>query len=440
MVPSFRTGARLPLPCFGGLFIIYFFAFRYVKVLYYLFTYLHEAHRWPGAGLFKYVSFRTGFAVLLSFSITFLGGRWLIGWLTRKQVLETNRALGLPEERVGTKSRTPTMGGLLILLATVLPTLLLAKWDNVYCMLLVITILWMGCIGFLDDYIKVFKRKKRGLNGRIKLMGQCILGLAVGGTLYLHQSVVVREYPLKVPTAVVPADEAAEAYQDVKSTKTTVPFFKDNSLDYAQVAHFLFGSRSYTWLVYIAVIAFVVAAVSNGANLTDGLDGLAASTAVVVGTTLAILAYLSGHSVFARYLNILYIPNLGELAIFCGAFVGGCIGFLWYNAYPAQIFMGDTGSLSIGSVIAVLAICIRKELLLPLLCGVFFAETVSVIVQTSYFKYTRMRYGTGRRVFRMAPLHHHYQKLGWHEAKIVARFLIVSLLLAVLTLVTLKVQ
>jgi phospho-N-acetylmuramoyl-pentapeptide-transferase len=409
-------------------------------MLYYLFNYLHDTYHWPGTGLFKYISFRAALSVLLSFAITFLVGQFLINFLKRKQIIETNRMLGLQEDQLGTKARTPTMGGLLIILATILPTLLLSKWDNIYCILLVVTTIWMGSIGFLDDYVKVFKKQKAGLNGWIKLIGQFVLGFIVGGTLYFHESVVIREYPLKSSPAVVLLDEETGQYRDTKSTKTTVPFFKDNSLDYAQIAKFLFGNETYTWLLYISVIAFIIASVSNGANLTDGLDGLTASTAVVVGTTLAILAYLSGHILFSKYLNIMYIPNLGELAVFCCAFVGACTGFLWYNAYPAQIFMGDTGSLSIGSVIAVVAICIRKELLLPVLCGIFLIETGSVILQTSYFKYTRKKYGTGQRIFKMAPLHHHYQKLGWHEAKIVVRFLIISLLLAVLTLVTLKIR
>lgn len=300
----------------------------------------------------------------------------------------------------------------------------------------------MGLVGFFDDYIKVFKKQKNGLNGWIKLLGQIVLGLIVSTTLYLHKDVVIRELPIiaqDMATSVA-TQAAPSGYNDIKSTKTTIPFLKGNELDYAQITGWLLGNANYTWIIYMAIVAFIISAVSNGANLTDGLDGLTASTSVIVGTTLAVLAYLSGHIIFAKYLNIMYIPNLGELTIFCCAFVGSCMGFLWYNAYPAQVFMGDTGSLTIGAIIAVVAICIRKELLIPILCGIFLVENLSVILQTSYFKFTKRRYGTGKRIFKMAPLHHHYQKLGWHEAKIVTRFLILSILLAIATLVTLKIR
>lgn len=411
-------------------------------MLYYLFKYLHSTFHWSGTGLFKYISFRAAMATLTSFTITFLLGQRFISFLTKKQITESNRALGLKEEKEGTKANTPTMGGMLIILATVMPTLFFSKLHNIYIILLLITTIWMGAVGFFDDYIKVFKKQKNGLNKWIKLWGQIGLGFIVSITLYFHKDVVIRELsitPYKIDT-VLENQVIAPVYSDIKSTKTTIPFLKGNELDYAQITTFLLGHERYTWILYMAIVAIIIASVSNGANLTDGLDGLAAGTSAVVGITLAILAYISGHIVFAKYLNIMYIPNLGELTIFCCAFVGSCLGFLWYNAYPAQIFMGDTGSLTIGAIIAVVAISIRKELLIPILCGIFLIENVSVILQTSYFKFTKRRYGQGRRIFKMAPLHHHYQKLGWHESKIVTRFLILSLLFAIATLVTLKIR
>ncbi|UWW96517.1 MAG: phospho-N-acetylmuramoyl-pentapeptide-transferase [Candidatus Cardinium sp.] len=409
-------------------------------MLYYLFKYLHAAFQWPGTGLFKYISFRAAMATLSSFTIIFLVGQRFIGYLSKRKITESNRALGFNEATK--KINTPTMGGGLIILATVVPTLLFSKLHNVYIVLLLITTIWMGLVGFLDDYIKVFKKQKNGLNGWIKLLGQIVLGLIVSTTLYLHKDVVIRELPtIAQELSIGVATQATPSgYNDIKSTKTTIPFLKGNELDYAQITAWLLGNANYTWIVYMAIVAFIISAVSNGSNLTDGLDGLTASTSVIVGTTLAVLAYLSGHIIFAKYLNIMYIPNLGELTIFCCAFVGSCMGFLWYNAYPAQVFMGDTGSLTIGAIIAVVAICIRKELLIPMLCGIFLMENLSVILQTSYFKFTKKRYGVGRRIFKMAPLHHHYQKLGWHESKIVTRFLILSILLAIATLVTLKIR
>ncbi|MBX9889697.1 MAG: phospho-N-acetylmuramoyl-pentapeptide-transferase [Amoebophilaceae bacterium] len=409
-------------------------------MLYYLFKYCYEVFHWPGTRLFKYISFRAAMVTLGAFAITFLLGERFIKFLLNKQIKQSHRALGLEEEKKGTKEATPTMGGILIIIATVVPTLLFSKLHNVYIILLLITTLWMGTIGFLDDYIKVFK-KRDGLSGWIKLGSQALLGLLVSTTLYFHNDVVIREFPCNtLSTALTLEDTAPSRHHDIKSMKTTIPFFKDNTLDYTQVSNYLLGSSTYTYLLYMIVIAFVIAAVSNGANVTDGLDGLVASTSVIIGTTLAILAYLSGHIIFAKYLKIMYIPYLGELTIFCCAFVGACMGFLWYNAYPAQIFMGDTGSLTIGAIIAVVAICIRKELLLPILCGIFLIENLSIIIQTGYFKYTRKKYGQGKRIFKMAPLHHHYQKLGWHEAKIVTRFLLISLLLAIATLITLKIR
>ncbi|MEM9416730.1 MAG: phospho-N-acetylmuramoyl-pentapeptide-transferase [Bacteroidota bacterium] len=404
-------------------------------MLYYLFRYIHEALNWPGTGVFKYISFRAAAAAILSVLITIVLGRKLIRLFQAQQIKDGVRALGL--EGQDAKGRTPTMGGISIIAAIIIPTLLFAKLDNTYVILLLTATLWMGTIGFIDDYIKVFKKGREGLAGRFKLFGQVGLGLIVGLTLYFHQDVVVRE--LETPVAVIEQGEATPVtFKDVKSTKTTVPFFKNNELDYSKLIPGL--DKRYTWLVYVFMAVFIVAAVSNAANLTDGLDGLAAGTSAIIGITLGILAYLSGNVIFSQYLNIMYIPNLGELVIFCTAFVGACGGFLWYNAYPAQIFMGDTGSLTIGGIIAVLAIMIRKELLIPLLCGIFVIENLSVIIQVAYFKYTKRRYGVGQRIFKMAPIHHHYQKLGLHEAKIVARFWIVGVLLAILTLVTLKLR
>lgn len=404
-------------------------------MLYYLFQYIHETFNWPGTGVFKYISFRASATAVLSLLITiFFGGR-LIPFFQRRRVYEEERTLHLHGQQG--KSRTPTMGGIVIIAATVIPTLLFAKLTNTYIILLLMTTLWMGGIGFVDDYIKVFKQDKKGLAGKFKVFGQVSLGLIVGSVLYLHEDVVIRE--LEVPVTVIEQGEAAfMAFKDVKSTKTNVPFFKNNELDYRQLIPGL--GDQYTWVVYVLIVTFIITAVSNATNLTDGLDGLAAGTSAIIGTTLAILAYLSGNVIFSQYLNIIHIPNLGELVVFCTAFVGACIGFLWYNAYPAQIFMGDTGSLTIGALIAVLAIMIRKELLIPLLCGIFLIENLSVIIQVLYFKYTQQKYGVGKRVFKMAPIHHHYQKLGLHEAKIVTRFWIVGILLAIFTLTTLKLR
>ena len=404
-------------------------------MLYYLFQYIHKALNWPGTGVFKYISFRAAAAAILSLLITIELGKKLIRFFHARQVKEGVRGLGLEGQEE--KGNTPTMGGVAIITAIIIPTLLFAKLENPYIILLLTATLWMGIIGFVDDYIKVFKKDKKGLAGKFKLFGQVGLGLIVGLTLYFHQGVVVRE--LEAPVAVIEQGEATPvAFKDVKSTKTNMPFFKNNELDYSKLIPGL--EDRYTWIVYVFMVIFIVAAVSNATNLTDGLDGLAAGTSAITGTTLAILAYLSGNVIFSQYLNIMYIPNLGELVIFCTAFVGACGGFLWYNTYPAQIFMGDTGSLTIGGIIAVLAIMIRKELLIPLLCGIFLVENLSVIIQIFYFKYTKRRYGIGKRVFRMAPIHHHYQKLGLHEAKIVARFWIVGILLAIFTLTTLKLR
>lgn len=404
-------------------------------MLYYTFKYMHEVLNWPGTGVFKYISFRAAATAILSVFITIVLGGKLIKFFSRRHVKDQERTLGLEGQEA--KGSTPTMGGIVIIAAIVIPTLLFAKLSNPYILLLLTATLWMGTIGFIDDYIKVFKKNKKGLAGKFKVFGQVSLGLIVGLTLYFHTAVVVRE--LETPSAVIEQGEAPPAaFKDVKSTKTTIPFLKNNELDYSQLIPGV--SPKYTWIIYVCMAVFIVTAVSNAANLTDGLDGLAAGTSAIVGITLAILAYLSGNVIFSQYLNIMYIPNLGELVIFCTAFVGACGGFLWYNAYPAQIFMGDTGSLTLGGLIAVLAIMIRKELLIPLLCGVFLIENLSVILQVFYFKYTKRKYGTGRRIFKMAPIHHHYQKTGLHEAKIVARFWIVGILLAIFTLITLKLR
>ena len=413
-------------------------------MLYYLFTWLDKHYDIPGAGLFQFISFRTGMAVILSLLLTTVYGSRLIRILRAKQVGETVRNLGLDGQIQ--KQGTPTMGGLIILLGILAPTLLFARIDNIYIILMLITTVWMGAIGFVDDYIKVFKKDKEGLAGRFKIMGQVGLALIIGWTMYFHPDIVVREQvtlPAKVQASLDVHKRGDQYYytQDIKSTITNVPFYKDNEFDYAKVLT-VFGDQyeKYSLVVFLLFVIVIVTAVSNGANLTDGIDGLATGTSAIIGITLAILAYVSGNAIFADYLNIMYIPYSGELVIFAGAFVGACVGFLWYNSYPAQVFMGDTGSLAIGGIIAAFAIMIRKELLIPVLCGVFLVENLSVIMQVSYFKYTKKKYGEGRRIFLMSPLHHHYQKKGYHEAKIVTRFWIVGIILAILTIVTLKLR
>jgi phospho-N-acetylmuramoyl-pentapeptide-transferase len=409
-------------------------------MLYYLFDYLDKLD-FPGAGVFQYISFRAGMAAFVSLLITITFGKNLINILRKKQVGEDIRDLGL--EGQIQKKGTPTMGGIIIIAAILVPTLLFAQLDNIYVILLIVTTCWLGLIGFLDDYIKVFRKNKKGLAGRFKIIGQVGLGLIVGFTLYFNTQVVVREFSPGSRTTGVNEKENGELdisiqYTDVRSTKTTLPFVKDNEFDYSTIVPFL--PKDYTWIIYVAVVIFIVTAVSNGANITDGIDGLAAGTSAIIGLTIAILAYLSGRIDFSNYLNVMYIPNLGELVVFCTAFVGACLGFLWYNAYPAQVFMGDTGSLTLGGVISVLALAVRKEWLIPVLCGIFIVENLSVIVQVSYFKYTKKKYGEGRRIFLMSPLHHHYQKKNIPEAKIVTRFWIVGILLAILTLATLKLR
>lgn len=404
-------------------------------MLYYLFDYLEREFDLVGAGVFQFISFRAGMAAVVSLLITIAFGKTLIEVLRRKQVGESIRDLGLEGQME--KKGTPTMGGIIIIAAIVIPTLLFAQLDNIYIILMIVSVVWMGLIGFLDDYIKVFRKNKEGLAGRFKIVGQVVLGLIVGLTLVFNQDVVVRQFD-NAPKAEEQIVEVTESYVDVMSTKTTIPFVKNNEFDYQVLVSWI--NTDYTWIIYVLVVVVVVMAVSNGANITDGIDGLAAGSSAIIGLTLAIFAYLSGNAIFSDYLDIMFIPNTGELVIFCTAFVGACIGFLWYNSYPAQVFMGDTGSLSLGGAIAVLALIVRKELLLPVLCGVFLIENLSVILQVSYFKYTKKKYGEGRRIFKMAPLHHHYQKMELHESKIVTRFWTVGILLAILTLATLKLR
>ncbi len=417
-------------------------------MLYYLFDYLHKVFDFPGAGLFQYISFRAAMAVIVSLTISLLFGKSLIAYLNKKQVGETVRDLGLEGQKE--KQGTPTMGGLIILGSILIPTLLFAKLDNIYVILMIVTTIWLGIIGFLDDYIKVFKKDKEGLAGRFKVLGQITLGLIIGFTMYFHDGIVIKEKVQE--SAVVKStnilneanyERAKEVFNNeaVKSTKTSIPFFKNNELDYSYFISWMGENyKKWAWLIFVPVVILIITSVSNGANLTDGIDGLATSTSAIIGATLGILAWVSGNIIFANYLNIMYIPNIGELTIFVSAFVGATIGFLWYNTYPAQVFMGDTGSLSIGGIIAVLAILIRKELLIPVLCGIFLVENLSVVLQVSYFKYTKKKYGEGRRIFKMSPLHHHFQKLGYAEPKIVVRFVIVGLMLAVFTIVTLKLR
>jgi len=410
-------------------------------MLYYLFKFLEKLD-FPGAGMFQYISFRSGMAIIFSLLIGTIFGKKVIKILQKKQIGEVVRDLNL--EGQYQKKGTPTMGGIIIIASILIPTILFGKLDNVYVILMLVSTVWLGIIGFLDDYIKVFKKNKEGLAGRFKIIGQIGLGLIVGLTLFFSDAVVVRE---KVPgeTVVVQAEDGQmverAATVDVKSTKTTIPFMKNNRFDYAWFVSFMGDSASkWGWVVFVLVVIFIITAVSNGANMTDGLDGLATGTSAIIGTTLGILAYVSSNTVWADYLNIMYIPQSEELVIFMAAFIGATIGFLWYNSFPAQVFMGDTGSLTLGGIIAVFAIIIKTELLIPILCGIFLVENMSVMIQVSWFKYTKKKYGEGRRVFKMAPLHHHYQKLGYTESKIVTRFWIVGIILAVLTIVTLKIR
>lgn len=420
-------------------------------MLYYLFTYLDKQFDFPGAGVFQYISFRAAMALITSLIISLLFGKRIIDFIRKKQIGETIRELGLQGQ--SEKKGTPTMGGLIIIASIIIPTLLFAKLHNVYIILMIITTIWLGAIGFLDDYIKVFKKDKEGLKGKFKVIGQIGIGLIVGCVLYFHPGVVVKERIVSTSHNVFYISDNGDKYvstpkyaqQPVKTLKTTIPFMKNNELDYGSWIRWACDDcMKYGWVIFIPIVILIVTAVSNGANITDGIDGLAAGTSAIIGTVLGILAYVSGNSIFADYLNIMYIPDSGELVVFIATFVGGCIGFLWYNAFPAQVFMGDTGSLAIGGIIAVFAIAIRKELLIPILCGIFLVENLSVIMQVYYFKYQKRRHGIEfareNRLFKMAPLHHHYQKSGYHESKIVMRFFIVGIALAVLTFVTLKLR
>ncbi len=412
-------------------------------MFYYLFSYLHEAYSLPGAQVFQYISFRAAAAVLTSLLISLVFGRRWIYYLNKRQVGETIRDLGLEGQKE--KEGTPTMGGLIIIAAVIIPTILFTELANTYILLMLFTTIWLGGLGFMDDYIKVFKKDKRGLPGKIKVYGQVILGLVVAVTMYFDNSLTIRE-KTQISNEIfqestVSGPSSRFDIEGSNATKTTIPFIKNNEFDYAVLLRWLGpGYEKWAFLIFIPVVIFIITAVSNGANLTDGMDGLATGTSAIIGATLGILAWVSGNIIFADYLNIMYLPNTGELTIFISAFVGANIGFLWYNSYPAQVFMGDTGSLAIGGIIAVFAILIRKELLIPILCGVFLAESLSVILQVSYFKYTRKKYGEGRRIFKMAPLHHHFQKKGYPEPKIVLRFQIVGIFLAVLTIITLKLR
>ena len=417
-------------------------------MFYYLFDWLDKVYGIPGAGVFQYLSFRGAMAVITSLIITGILGKYLIQFLRKRQIGETIRELGLPEEEK--KKGTPTMGGIIIIAGILIPVLLFNQLDNIYILLMIFTTVWLGLIGFLDDYIKVFKKNKKGLSGKYKVLGQVVLGLVVGCTIYFSDQVVIRERAAHVSlpqeiegqiSELQKAEIELSKAQDTKSLKTTIPFLKNNELDYGSFIEWA-CEDCYKWafLLFIPIVILIITAVSNGANLTDGMDGLATGTSAVIGGALGVLAWVSGNIIFSNYLNIMYIPNTGELTIFVAAFVGACVGFLWYNSHPAQVFMGDTGSLTIGGIIAVLAIILRKELLLPLLCGIFLIESLSVILQTSYFKYTRKKYGEGRRIFLMAPLHHHFQKKGIPEQKIVQRFVILQIGLALLTIVTLKLR
>lgn len=409
-------------------------------MLYYLFDYLNDLN-FPGAGAFQFITTRAAAAIIVSLIISLILGKRIIKMLQRLQVGETVRDLGLEGQME--KSGTPTMGGLMILAAILIPTLLFAKLDNIYIIILLISTVWLGLIGFLDDYIKVFKKNKEGLKGKSKIVGQIGIGIIVGSAMFFSEDVVIAE---ETETKIVKVDEEGRTtkvtkWEEKKSLSTTIPFFKNNELNYGKVVeYFGLDGNQWGWLVFIPVVIFIIAAVSNGANLTDGIDGLATGTSAIIGVTLGVLAYVSGNAFFADYLNIMYIPDSGELVVFIGAFVGACIGFLWYNAYPAQVFMGDTGSLALGGIIATFAIAIRKELLIPVICGIFLVENFSVVLQVGYFKYTKKKYGEGKRILKMAPLHHHYQKSGYAEPKIVSRFWIVGILLAIFAIVTLKLR
>ena len=403
-------------------------------MLYYLFEYLENQYQIPGASLFNYISFRTAAAVITSLLISTIFGSKIIDFLRRKQIGESIRDLGLDGQNE--KQGTPTMGGIIILCSTLIPVLLFARLDNIYIILLIITLVWMGMIGFLDDYIKLFKKDKDGLRGIYKIVGQVLLGVIIGATLFFHSDVTIKEQGPFTEQI-----QSIDKLTEYKSTETTIPFVKDNVFNYSDLITWIHPSlESYTWIVFIFFVVLIIAAVSNGANLTDGLDGLAAGSSAIIVLTLGVFSWVSGNIIFSEYLNIMYIPRVGEITIFIGALVGALVGFLWYNTYPAQVFMGDTGSLTIGGIIAVISIAVRKEWLIPLICGIFLIENLSVIIQVAYFKYTRKKLGVGKRIFLMSPLHHHFQKKGYHESKIVTRFWIVGILLAILSIITLKIR
>ena len=412
-------------------------------MLYYLFQYLEAEYQVPGARLFEYISFRSAMAIILSLAISTIYGKRIIGYLLAKQVGESVRDLGLRGQ--SEKAGTPTMGGLIIIFATLVPVLLFAKLENIYVILLIVTTLWMGAIGFIDDYIKTFKKDKEGLQGKFKVLGQVGLGIIVGSTLYFHPGVTVKEEANKPAPQ---QQELVDSFQNIremgpelKTTTTTIPFVKNNEFDYSSLISWIDPAlKNYAWLIFIPIVIFIVTAVSNGANLTDGIDGLAAGSSAIIVLTLGIFAWVSGNIIFSDYLNIMYIPRSGEMTIFISAFAGALVGFLWYNTYPAQVFMGDTGSLTIGGIIAVLAVATRKELLIPVLCGIFLMENLSVVLQVAWFKITKRKFGEGRRIFLMSPLHHHYQKKGYHESKIVVRFWIIGIFLAIVSKITLKVR
>mgnify|MGYP001283227965 CR=1 FL=1 len=404
-------------------------------MLYYLFEFLENNYNLPGTGVFYYISFRSALAIITSLLVSLVFGGSIIKLIKKYQIGEQVRKLGLEGE--DKKSGTPTMGGLIILAAIIIPTLLFAKLENIYIQVMLISTIWLGIIGFIDDYIKVFKKDKKGLAGKFKILGQVGLGLIVGLIMVFHSDITIKEKNIQTEVEGVYGFSTSS----VKSSKTTIPFFKNKDFNYENLTSWLGdGMAKYSWLLFVLVVIFVITAVSNGANMTDGLDGLATGTSAIIGAALVLFCYVSGNIIAADYLNIMYIPDSGELVIFMSAFVGACVGFMWYNSFPAQVFMGDTGSLSLGGIIAVVAILIRKELLIPILCGIFLIENLSVLLQVSYFKYTRKKYGEGRRIFKMAPIHHHFQMKGIHESKIVTRFWIVAVMLAILSVVTLKLR
>ena len=408
-------------------------------MLYYLFEYLEKEFQFPGATLFTYISFRASISIILSLLISTIFGKSIIKYLRSKQIGENIRDLGLKGQME--KSGTPTMGGLIIILATIIPVLLFSKLDNIYIILLILTMLWMGTIGFLDDYIKRFKNNKQGLKGKYKVIGQVILGVIVGITLFYHPDVTIKDKKVDNQVYEVYEKSTSTIRLEEKSTRTTIPFLKNNEFDYSDLVTWIHPNfEKYTWIVFIFFVVLILTAVSNGANLTDGIDGLAAGSSAIIVLTLGVFTWVSGNIIFSDYLNIMYIPRVEEITIFIAAFVGALVGFLWYNTYPAQIFMGDTGSLTIGGIIAVIAVAVRKEWLIPLICGIFLIENLSVIIQVFYFKYTRKKYGTGKRIFKMSPLHHHYQMSGYHESKIVTRFWILGIFLAILSIITLKIR